>query len=238
MTRKKQENQRRKPTQARARAKYEAILAAAPRVLLAKGYRGCTTEEIALEADVSIGTLYEYFGNKDDVFAVYLNQQMQRVMGEVAQQISKNLDATPEVMIGELVRLGVSFVFNHHRIFSTIIREIPGFWEIRAMKKLEQRIVEFAELIFAHRQFNIERQEFHIVATMLTNTIVGIYIRLALIGTDEFDQQALVHEILCLIGGYIELRTGIRLFQDLRPAPPPQQGQTTRQPRKKPSISR
>lgn len=60
---------RRIPQQARSRAVYDAILEAAGQVLVERGYEKASTGRIAERAGVSVGSLYQYFGGKDDVFA-------------------------------------------------------------------------------------------------------------------------------------------------------------------------
>ena len=52
----------------RVAARRAQILEAAEAVFAAKGYHGATTREIAQAADVSEGTLYNYFANKRDLF--------------------------------------------------------------------------------------------------------------------------------------------------------------------------
>jgi AcrR family transcriptional regulator len=45
-----------------------SILDAAKKVFSAKGYSGATMDEIALEAEISKPTVYQYFKSKDDLF--------------------------------------------------------------------------------------------------------------------------------------------------------------------------
>lgn len=59
---------RRRPQQARSRASVDAILTAAERLLVAHGAGAVTTNHIAERAGVSVGTLYQYFADKDAVF--------------------------------------------------------------------------------------------------------------------------------------------------------------------------
>lgn len=54
---------RRQPSQARSRSTVSAILIAAARVFRREGWRA-TTNRIATEAGVGVGSLYEYFPNK------------------------------------------------------------------------------------------------------------------------------------------------------------------------------
>ena len=47
----------------------KSILGAAKKVFLAKGFQGTTIEEIANEAELSPGTIYQYFKGKDELYA-------------------------------------------------------------------------------------------------------------------------------------------------------------------------
>jgi AcrR family transcriptional regulator len=58
---------RKRPRQQRARATWEAVLDAAAQLFEAAGYQAATTNAIAARAGVSIGSLYQYFPNKDAI---------------------------------------------------------------------------------------------------------------------------------------------------------------------------
>ena len=58
-------NPRKTLRQQRSRETVERILEAAAHIFNERGYTEATTNEIADEADVSIGSLYQYFPNKD-----------------------------------------------------------------------------------------------------------------------------------------------------------------------------
>ncbi len=56
---------RKLPTQARARTTVEVILRACAQVLAADGYARTSTNRVAAVAGVSVGSIYQYFPNKD-----------------------------------------------------------------------------------------------------------------------------------------------------------------------------
>lgn len=59
---------RRRPTQERARATCEAVLDATVKIAHREGLDAITTNRVAEVAGVSIGSLYQYFPNKDAIF--------------------------------------------------------------------------------------------------------------------------------------------------------------------------
>ena len=76
---------RRAPKQARARATHATILEAAAQILDSEGERGLTTNRVAARAGVSIGTLYQYFPNKQAILVAMSQQEAERLRREVAE---------------------------------------------------------------------------------------------------------------------------------------------------------
>ena len=61
---------RKPPRQDRSRATVEAIVEAAVDLLSSRGYARVSTNQIAARAGVSVGSLYQYFPNKDAIVTV------------------------------------------------------------------------------------------------------------------------------------------------------------------------
>ena len=83
---------RKAPRQARSQATVKAILDAAARVLVERGYAATTTNLVAERAGVSVGSLYQYFPNKDALIAA-LHDRHAREMNEV---IDRTLERSGE----------------------------------------------------------------------------------------------------------------------------------------------
>ena len=64
----------RKPRQKRSIETKEKIVSAAYQLFCEKGYYNTTTNEIAQVANVSIGSLYSYFKDKDTIFLEILER--------------------------------------------------------------------------------------------------------------------------------------------------------------------
>ena len=86
------ENKRRNPKQGRAKATVEAILEASFQILETEGLSRLTTNLAAERAGVSIGTLYQYFADRDEILA----ELGQRQAGDVRERIAAIVSESPE----------------------------------------------------------------------------------------------------------------------------------------------
>ena len=86
------EKKRRNPKQARARATVDAILEAAFQILESDGLAHLTTSRIADRAGVSIGTLYQYFPDREAI----LLEMGQRHSDAMREKITSILLGSPE----------------------------------------------------------------------------------------------------------------------------------------------
>ncbi|WP_211237938.1 TetR/AcrR family transcriptional regulator [Holophaga foetida] len=79
---------RKRATQIRARETVSAILEAAACILEKDGYLAASTNAIARRAGVSIGSLYQYFSSRDDVFSALLAEHQ----GEVHRLVARAME--------------------------------------------------------------------------------------------------------------------------------------------------
>lgn len=96
---------RKQPLQARSAALVEAILAAAAQVIEADGPAGLTTNRVAERAGVSIGSLYQYFPNRD----VILAKLVIRVEAELRAQVESVLGQADDLRGGFAAMAGAAF---------------------------------------------------------------------------------------------------------------------------------
>ncbi len=78
-SRKKPSIPRKNPSQQRSQRTVDAILEAAAQVFTTEGYECGTTDRIAERAGVSVGTLYQYFPNKDAILSVLMRRHIEHV---------------------------------------------------------------------------------------------------------------------------------------------------------------
>jgi AcrR family transcriptional regulator len=120
-----QRKPRKVPTQSRARATWDAILDGAAEVLLKQGYEKATTDRIADRAGVSIGSVYEYFPNKEAIFAAVMlrwNEQRWKVFTELQRE---DPGTGLEAAIRATVRARVAATLLDPRLNTALNLEVP-----------------------------------------------------------------------------------------------------------------
>lgn len=74
---------RKRPVQARSEATVSALFEASIQVLLAVGYRKLTTTRVAERAGVSVGTLYQYFPNRQALITSVIERYLSDISSAV-----------------------------------------------------------------------------------------------------------------------------------------------------------
>jgi AcrR family transcriptional regulator len=98
-----------RPHQARARFTVHAIYDAFVRIWHAQGWRGVTTRAVALEAGISIGTLYDYFPNKEALLSGYVRHCMDALLGAIDMQVIQPAGLAWKERLRRLVQLTAAF---------------------------------------------------------------------------------------------------------------------------------
>lgn len=94
---------RRVPAQERSRARVERILDAAARVFAEVGYEAATTEAIAARAGTSIGSLYQFFPNKQALFVAIGQTYLDESQALFDELIARPLDRPWDELIGDAI---------------------------------------------------------------------------------------------------------------------------------------
>ncbi len=96
------------------------LLKATEEVFSKRGYAQTTLDEIIGLADTGKGTLYKYFGNKDNLFynLVYLkHKELMDKMWPVAKETSLSI----EEKLTKILTLWIKFLFNHTVLWQVLL---------------------------------------------------------------------------------------------------------------------
>jgi len=151
-TEKSQQFQRRRPKQARAILKYEAVLDACTQLLAEKGYTKTTMLELSLESWVAVPTIYQYFTNKEKIFQSWFERLSIQVFSSL-----KNIETSSE---GDVV---TAYLFHTLSIITTqrksahaLLNELPQALSSQLIHSLELQTLAFVESMFGEQSTSIK----------------------------------------------------------------------------------
>jgi len=127
-------HKRKLPTQKRSEELVQAILEAAIRICKTKG-KSFTTAEISVAAGVSVGSLYQYFPNKDSILFALHKLEWQTTREKVAIELLK-----PNVTFTERVTSAI------HAFLESEVQEIPLRNALKESDNLFKQTADFKEL--------------------------------------------------------------------------------------------
>lgn len=138
--------QKKQPSQARARALVEALLDSTARILASGGYAALTTNRVAEVAGVSVGSVYEYFPNKQSLVAATLARTIREIVAEVSSSLrtALALEDQPRAGIDYWMRAMTTALEKRGGLLRVALREVPFLWDIPEVRDLSQTLQHIA----------------------------------------------------------------------------------------------
>jgi AcrR family transcriptional regulator len=176
MADRKRQNRRRKPVQDRSSATVDALLEATAQILLSHGYDRMSTNEVARRAGVSIGSLYQYFDNKDALVAELARRHFGHIESVVVEHMLPRAGESTDLrgVVTRLLRALVAVHRANPRLSQVLEAEVPRVGELRVIEELGRRSeVLVAEQLAAVRP-QLRRGNAVLAAQITVRAISGI----------------------------------------------------------------
>ncbi|MBE7211171.1 MAG: TetR/AcrR family transcriptional regulator [Gluconacetobacter diazotrophicus] len=163
---------RKSPVQARSAVTVEALHVATIQVLTTAGLKGCTTTRVAARAGVSVGTLYQYYPNRDALLAGLLSVTLGGLADAVDLLCARRRGEDAAAMGRALVDLFVDMQLTDADQQKALYAVAAGLGGPDIIAHVHRRMVAaIAEMIGTARDVRIEEPV--VVAAVVLNAIVG-----------------------------------------------------------------
>jgi AcrR family transcriptional regulator len=196
---------RKAPSQERSRLTVEAILDAAAHVFEANGYSAGTTNRIAERAGVSIGSLYQYFPNKDAVLVALTERHIEEGAAAVAPLLA---GLGPDVPLERALRDLVGAMVRAHRsrpaLHRVLVEEAPRPPELRERfdALFEGAAIAVGAYLRASPEVTVDDPDR--AARMVVQVVESITHSLVIHPGDDADVDAYVEETVTMLRRYLE----------------------------------
>lgn len=194
---------RKAPRQSRSLGTVKAILDATARILVERGFAAVTTNAVAERAGVSVGSLYQYFPNKDALVTALHARHGEQMMAVIQRVLTKAMDATLDDALAGLIEATV----EAHRVDSDLhcVLELQlGAMDMATLEDeyvvvMEERIVA---LLARHRGV-ITAPDLKLAAFMLMHSAHALIHAVVLERPRGVSLKSATQEIVHMMKGYL-----------------------------------
>ena len=195
---------RRKPHQARSQERVNRILDVAEALFVAQGYAATTTNEIAKQAQVPIGSLYQFFSDKKAIVQGLTVRYNHLFHERLALLNNAELAKLPlSTYVEQLIDITSQFFDDYpgyYAIFMEVQGDVPEVQE--AEDNADAKLITDLATTLAQRDTGIDAVDYEIVAFVLVKAI-GPLVWISL-GQEELFQQRLILEAKRMALSYLQ----------------------------------
>lgn len=118
---KKKKLQLKAPTQERSKQTVNTLITSCSQILREEGFFGVTTDKVAKLAGISIGSLYQFFGNKESVVSAVVQNALEKDMNLFSSKINDLRVLNPNEKKEALLRLMIEIFENDMELKNKMI---------------------------------------------------------------------------------------------------------------------
>lgn len=207
------------PRQNRSKVIVKSIIEATYRLLNSIGGARITTTKVADLAGVSIGSLYQYFPNKESLFSAIFDLTMRSQIEKFRDKLNEIGNASFEESVHELNKCVVELAFRDRKIQHELGKRGADLSRLPIILKLHQEGAEKCAQIFARRCPGLKPEDYLRYSFVATNSVLGVIQKMILDESQTYTIEELVLELDRLVISYAKSVIAERseIFSPLRP---------------------
>lgn len=193
---------RRRPTQARAKVSVDALLEATARLLVEIGYDRVSTNKIARRAGVSVGTLYQYFPNKEALLAALVDRRMAHQSRVLVETMEATRGAPLSETIERVVRAILALPLEEPTLYRAINEQVLRLGALEEALDVQRRMAAVLAAQLERRRDEVRPRNLAVAAHVLVQTVSAVMYANAT-AAEAFEGEAVATELVDLIRRYL-----------------------------------
>ena len=196
---------RKSASQKRSQATVETLLDATARVLVREGYDRASTNRIAATAGVSIGSLYQYFPNKEALVAALVarhNREMLQLLRDALSEVaSRDIATAVHALVAAMVdahRVDPAL----HRIFA---EQVPRMGQLAEIEALQRETFALIRAYFHERRAEIAERDLDTATFICVTAVEALTHEFVIRQPDapDGDRDHFIGEVTRMVVGYL-----------------------------------
>lgn len=197
---------RKMPVQARSAVTVEAILSATIQVLLAEGQERLTTTRVAYRAGVSVGTLYQYFPNKQALLRAVLERHLDEVVSSLERACREHHGSSLDEMASGVITAFLDAKMKSVRTSAALYVVAADVDGNRIAHEAGRRTCDALAIMLASATAELATEPMRL-AELLHGAMTGIARRLIESPTPHKLHESYRTELIRLVSAYLSAST-------------------------------
>jgi AcrR family transcriptional regulator len=200
------ESPRKSPKQDRSKAIVDAIFEATVRILPKAGSHGITTKKIADLAGISVGSLYQYFPNKESVLGALIDLVTGAEMKNFETRVREIESESMDDAIASLVEFAVELFLIEKEKMREIFISAPELGRMQLIMKLRQSVVERLSEAMKRHAPNKTSEERTLICFVAVNSVMGVIHTMLIDEKQTHSPDELSAELKSMLRAYFQTR--------------------------------
>lgn len=197
---------RRRPRQSRSSMTVDAILEAAAILFAKDGFDATSTTRIAERAGVSVGSLYEYFPNKEALVAKLLKRHCDRMIERFSQKF-RSAEGKP---LDDVIAIFVEATHDAYavdvRLHRVLLEQMGRVSKPHHLRCVSMAIVDLLEQALTMCGASVRRPSIRLAAFVVETTVEALTHR-AILYAPEFFNSDLNEELRVMALNYLRTQS-------------------------------
>lgn len=204
---------RKQPVQQRAQLLCKSLLDATAAILVRHGYEGLSTNRVAEEAGVSVGSLYQYFPNKESLVAALIERWSDSVMKTLSDQFLAVREESIEAAVEALVQATLDTSRINVKLHRILLQQVPHVQASPALTAFHRRMIDIVSSWLDLHRDKLEVTDVHMAAELLVIALSGLSDHALLDRPELLDSTVFVRHLCRLVLGYLAPSKVVSLAQ-------------------------
>jgi AcrR family transcriptional regulator len=194
---------RKAPVQLRSEQTVGAILAAAARVLTRDGAAGFTTNKVAEKAGVSIGSLYQYFPNKESILSELVRRHLADLERGIDTIAETALTAPLEDVVAALIEDNVQAHLIDPKLHGVLTEQVQHLGRFRWQEEFEGRVRTRVRALLEARRSELAVTDLDLATYLITRTVEACVHDGVTARPQDMASGALARDLTRIVVGYL-----------------------------------
>ncbi|WP_278264319.1 TetR/AcrR family transcriptional regulator [Nocardia sp. AG03] len=195
------DKQRKRPKQDRAKETRSHILEVSAQLFGTRGITNTSTNKIAAEAGLSVGTLYRYFSDREEIVKELTDSLFLQVEERYGRLLVNSADKTPRDAVAEVIRIAVEILVANGPLVRALVADLQFYGS--GIPEFEPRLRMIIKLYLIQMLGPTRGIDIDTMAFILLNAGFATALRSVGMEDEGLDREVVIDSTADMIGIWI-----------------------------------